>query len=369
VGARMRSARPRLLRPRGKTDGLQSRGEHRTVEAQGNAGDAPLAGGSRGHDNPPAPRGMRSAAFGRFGVLGAFVLTFAIFSILRTSVFLQGDNLKAVLQNSAPLAILAFGLTVALSMGDFDLSIAAMADLAGAIAVVLMADHGVGWGLAVITALVVGGGGGLINGGLVAYLGASSFVITLGMGMVFTGFEYAVTHQKTIFQGIPTGYTKLTSSQVLGFNAQVFVALAVMLAGYVLMERSEVGRRMRAVGGNREAAYLSGINVRWIRTSGFVIVGVASALAGVLITSQSGSSAPALATGLLLPAFAAAFLGSAAFHPGEFNMFGTLLGALFLGVLQNGLTLMGASTAAINIAEGGILVFAVLLTRVGRRDS
>jgi ribose transport system permease protein len=309
-----------------------------------------------------------SAAFSRFGVLGAFVLTFAIFAV-KSDNFLGAENLKAVLENSAPLAVLAFGLTVVLSMDDFDLSITAMAGLAGAVAVVLMAQHGLDWHVAVIAALLVGAVGGLVNGGLVAYLGLSSFVITLGMGMVFTGVEYAVTAQKTIFQGIPNGYIDLTSTKVLGVTVKVLIALAVMLAIYALMDRSETGRRMRAVGGNRHAAYLSGINVRRLRTVGFVIVGAVAALAGVLLTSQAGSSAPDLATGLLLPAFAAAFLGSAAFRPGEFNIFGTLLGALFLGIIQNGLTLLSASTAAINIAEGAILVFAVVLTRVGQNES
>jgi ribose transport system permease protein len=314
---------------------------------------------------------LRSHAtvFGRFGVLAAFALTFVFFAVARTDTFLVGDNLKAVVTEAAPLAILAFGLTVVLSMNDFDLSITSMAGLAGAVAVSLMSTSGTSWIVAVLVALAVGVAVGVINGGLVAYAGASSFVITLAMGTFLVGVEFAVTNQNTIFENIPLAYTELTSRQLFGFSLQVYIALAVLILVYLLMDRSEVGRYMRAIGGNKDAAHLSGINVKRLRLVGFVIVGVLAALTGILLTSQAGSTTPNMATGMLLPAFAAAFLGSAAFRPGEFNVFGTLLGVLFLGVIQNGLTLMSASTAAINMVQGGILAFAVLLTRLGRSGS
>lgn len=335
--------------------------------AAGEAGSVPTTDSvQRRRALVPRSRG-RTAMLGRFGVLGAFAITFAVFAILRTT-FLEGDNLKAILSNSTPLAILAFGLTVALSMGDFDLSVAAMADLAGAVAIVLMSKHGASWWVAILIALAVGAVGGAINGGLVAYAGASSFVITLAMGLVFNGVEFSVTKQQTITESIPKAYGELSSRQILGFNLQVFIALGALVVLYVLMDRMELGRYMRAIGGSRDAAYLSGINVRRLRLIGFAIVGVTAAMAGVLVTSQAASTTPDLATGLLLPAFAAAFLGSAAFRPGEFNIFGTLLGVLFLGVIQNGLTLLNASTAVIYMVEGGILAFAVLLTRLGRAE-
>jgi ribose transport system permease protein len=125
---------------------------------------------------------------------------------------------------------------------------------------------------------------------------------------------------------------------------------------------------MRAVGGNSDAARLAGLNVPRLRLIGFVIVAITAAVAGVMLTAQAGSSSPSGSAGLLLPAFAAAFLGAAAFRPGEFNVAGTLVGVLILGVIQNGLTLMNADPAVINLVQGGILIAAVWLTRAGQQQ-
>jgi ribose transport system permease protein len=317
---------------------------------------------------PVAPSSrLQRANLGRFGVLGAFLLTFATFAVLRSDTFLTVENLKNVVTQSSALAIIAFGLTVVLSMRDFDLSVAAMASLGGNLAVYLMAVEGVDWRLAILIALCAGAAGGAVNGWLVAYVGASSFVITLALGTVFAGIEYQITGQETIFDNVAAGFVNLGQKEVLGLNLQVFTALGTFVVAYLLLEQTESGRYMRAVGGNPEAARLSGVKVAKLRLAGFMFCGVTAVLAGLVLTAQAGSASPNIGTGYLLPAFAAAFLGSAAFRVGEFNCVGTILGVLFLGVIQNGLTLMDASTAVINIVQGAILVFAVTLPRLGAR--
>jgi ribose transport system permease protein len=124
---------------------------------------------------------------------------------------------------------------------------------------------------------------------------------------------------------------------------------------------------MYAIGGNSEAARLSGLRVRPLRVLGFVMVGVTAAIAGVLLISESGSYAPNAGVAYLLPAFAAVFLGAAVFRPGEFNLLGTVVGVLFLGVIQTGLILLNLQTYIINLVQGGILIAAVLISRLGQR--
>jgi ribose transport system permease protein len=323
---------------------------------------------------PPAPEAPTSVTaprlaglLSRYGVLITFIAMFIVFSVSRSDTFLTGENLKAILIQSAPLAVVAFGLTAALVMGEFDLSFGAMAGLGGAVAITLMSVEGVDWRIAAVAAIAAGAAAGAVNGIVTAYIGASSFVITLAVGTVLTGIEYTVTGQKTIFQDIPEAYIKIGQGELLGVNYQVIVALVVFIATYVTLEKTELGRYMYAVGGNPEAAHLSGINVKRLRLIGFIIVGSCAAIAGILISAQSANSSPNAGAPLLLPAFAAAFLGSTAFRPGQFNVLGTLLGILFLGVVQNGLTLMDATPAVISIVQGALLAAAVLLVTIGGR--
>src|SRR4051794_17818380 len=176
---------------------------------------------------PPSPRSRLAlpAAFSQWALLGALLVTIAIFGALRPDSFLTLENLKSTLNTAAPLLVVALGLTVVLVMQDFDLSVAGMMGLGGAVAVVLMGQHGVPWQLAIVLALCVGVLGGLLNAFLIAYLGGSAFIITLAMSTVFVGLEFAVTGQKTIFDGIPDGFANFAQSRwVLDLPAQVFIA-------------------------------------------------------------------------------------------------------------------------------------------------
>lgn len=287
----------------------------------------------------------------RYGVLLVFLVMFAVFAALRSETFPTGDNLKSILQSSSSLAVVASGLTVVFVMREFDLSFAAMAGLAAAVATVLMADSGVAWWLAVLAALGVGALAGVVNGIAIAYVGAPSFVVTLALGTLLTGIEYTLTNQQNVFENLAHAYIQIGQGATFGINNQIFVAAVAFLAVWVLLDLTERGRYMHAIGSNDEASHLSGIAVRRLRFWGFVIVGVCGAACALS----------------MMPAFAAVFLGSAAFKPGEFNVLGTLLGVLFLGVVQNGLTLMNATPAAINVVQGILLLSAVLLTVLDRR--
>ena len=324
----------------------------------------------------PAPPGRRPSSrsevinslLARYGLLLAFAITIIIFSLARPESFPKWDNAESILTLAAPALIIAAGLTVVLVMQDFDLSFAGMIGLAAGAVTYFMVNAGWPWGLAVVVVLLMGIAAGLISGFLVAGLGGASFIITLAMGTILTGIEFAFTDQETVFSGIDPDFAKIASSEILGLNTQIWIAAAIAALIWLLLDRTETGRYMNAVGGNAEAARLSGVRVRELRIAGFVIVGLAAAIVGLLITSRSASYSPNPGVSFLLPAFAAAFLGSAVFRPGLFNVPGTIVGVLFLGTIQTGLTMLDLETYVINLVQGTILISAVLVSRLGQRS-
>ena len=327
-------------------------------------------GSSRVEDEPSSHRrAARLTGFAsRYGAIAALIGMIVFFSLMRPDSFPTVENLKSILTLAAPLTVVALGLTVILAMQDFDLSFGAMIGLGGATAVASMANAGTPWGWAIALAIALAIVVGVTNGILVAYLGGSSFIVTLGMSSVLIGIEFLITDQRTIFSGIPHGYTQLGQSQpFLGLNAEIWIAAALAIVMWAMLDHTEVGRYIYAIGGNSEAARLSGIRVRALRTVGFVIVAVLATVTGILITAQSASSTPQAGIPYLLPAYAAVFLGTAMLRPGEFNIPGTIVGVLFLGVIQDGLTMLQLSTATVNIVQGGVLVAAVMLSRLGQR--
>jgi ribose transport system permease protein len=313
-------------------------------------------------------RDLANLVLTRYGVVLAFLLMILVFSLIKPHVFPTWGNWKSILTTSAPPLILAAGLTVVLAMQDFDLSFGAMVGLVGGAAVTLMAKDHVGWVLALLIGLGFGIVGGALNGYMIAFLGGSSFIITLAMGTVLTGVEFAFTKQATLFSGVPSGYVKIgAESYIFNLSNQIWIAVVVAAVLWALLDRTEVGRYMYAIGGNPEAARLSGIRTRPLRMAGFAIVGLTGAIVGILLTSQGGSYTPNAGVPYLLPAYAAAFLGANCFRPGEFNIPGTVVGVLFLGTISTGLTILNLQTYLINLVQGGILIAAVLLGRLGQR--
>lgn len=349
----------------GRTDAPAGKDPGVGGQARG-SGTAAVAGG------PPAPPGRRRPAWtsvvARGGVLIALLLVIVAFGIARPDSFLTWNNATAILQQAAAPAILAIGLTVPLALGEFDLSIGSMVGLGGASAVALITLSGVPWPVAILIALLIGLLVGVVNGTFIAYLGASSFVQTLAMGVILLGVEYLFTNQQTLYSGIPDGYKAVAQSDaLLGVNNQIWFALLVAVLMWLFLDQTETGRRIYAVGGNPDAARFAGVSVKRLRVLGFVIVAVAAAITGILMTAQGGSSTPNAGVPFLLPAYAAAFLGSATFRPGTFNVPGTVVAVLFLGVIQTGLQMLQISTAWINIIQGVVLIAAMLISRLERK--
>jgi ribose transport system permease protein len=242
-----------------------------------------------------------------------------------------------------------------------------MASLAGAMSVVLMSMHGVGVAPAIALSLVVAVVVGLVNGFLVAVLNLSSFITTLAMGSILTGIEFKFTDQHTIVDNIPSGFLNLGSPKTGGLIGPFFLLLVVCVLGGLVLSASRVGRNMYAIGANPEAARLAGVPVRWMRVGGFVIAAVLAAVAGIVITAVAGSSFPNAASSQLLPAFAAAFLGSVLFPSRRFSVVAAVLAAFLLQMVSTGLVQAAYPFWTTYIFNGVVLV-AAMLTALNLRE-
>lgn len=328
----------------------------------------------------PARMGLKwqdrsAAVFVRWGVVFALLATIAAFSGLAPSVFPTLDNARSILGLSAPLMIATLGLTVVLVTQDFDLSMASQVGLTGAFAVLLIHNGNLPWPMAVGAALLLGLGCALVNGVIVAVFGLPAFISTLALGTLYLGLEYQLTGEQTIFATdasgqFATGYTQLAQARpFLDLPMSVWTAAAVALLLWLLLEKTEFGRYLYAIGGNREAARLSGLAVTRIRILGFAVGSLAFALAGVTLTAQGGASLPNLGAPLLLPAFAAAFIGSSVGQHGQFNVIGTVVGVLLLQIVSTGLTILQLQSSAVLMVQAAILLGAIGLSALGRYKS
>ena len=308
--------------------------------------------------------------FARYGLLVVFAVVVVIFKALDPEVFLTQNHVQNVLflpSSFVPLLVLATALTFVLSMGDFDLSFGSMVGLSGATAVALMVNFEQPVWVAMLAALGVGAAVGLFNGFLISYVGASSFVITLAGLVGLKGIEQLWTSNRSITIPVDAQpfYVDLARNvEFWDLRRPVFIAFGIVAAAWIIMDRTEVGRYMYAIGGNTEAARLAGIPVARIRLLGFVIVALLASLIGILLTAGISGIRLNLGDAFLLDAYAAVFLGAAVFRPGQFSIPGTIVGALFLRVIEVGLLALQISNAWINIAKGVILIFGVLVSQI-----
>jgi ribose transport system permease protein len=311
-----------------------------------------------------------SRQLARYGVPLAIVGTFVVFSVLRPDSFFTELTIKGILRDCVPLMIVALGITAVLAMNEYDLSVGGLISLCATTVVVLVSSEWVGmnWVLAIFATIAIGGLLGLANGVLIAYVRLPSFILTIASGTVFAGLALQIVDSQSVYLGIPEGFVELASGTLLGFSNQVFIGIAIVFAAHLFLRHTEQGRYMYAIGGNPEAARLAGVRVQRLRAAGFALVGVAAAISGILINSAAGAANPNTGLGLLLPAYAAAFLGSSMFRVGVFTPLGTALGALYLQIVGTGLTILNLAGPIVQMIQGGILVAAVLVARLTRTE-
>lgn len=303
----------------------------------------------------------------RYGTLIGLALMIIAFTIRAPTTFLTLPNFLNILNQSSLTAIIAAGLTMTLVVGEFDLSIGYVASFSGLLVVGFIARDGVPVLLAVPLILLVGGAIGTTSGFLVTKVRINAVIATLGIGTILVGVGFAYS-AFPIAAGVPQEFTQIALGRLFfGIPNPIFIMLVVLALLWVVLNKTELGMKMQAVGGNTEAARLSGIRVDRVKIIAFATAGVCAALTGTLLSATLGSGTLAAADGYLLDAFAAVFLGSATLRDGEFHILGTLIGVLIIAVGFNGLSIFGAPTWFQPIFKGAILVLAVGLSTLARR--
>ena len=315
-----------------------------------------------------APRRTQDGFVRRYGVIIVWVIVIIVFSLLRPQTFPTASNFETLLASQAPLGILSLALLIPLSAGDYDLSVASVLTLSGMIVAILNVNHGMNVWLAALIAVVVGAAIGLLNGVICVGAGIDPFIVTLGMGTVVNGVTLWISNSTPV-SGISQPLVNMVVVHRLGgLSLEFFYLLIAAAIVWYIFEYTPAGRRILVVGRGREVARLSGMRVKRIRILAFVAAGAVGALAGVVYVGTSGSADPTAGTTLLLPAFAAVFLGSTTISPGRFNAWGTLVAVYFLTTGISGLALLGVQTFVQQLFYGGALVIAVLLSGITRRN-
>ncbi|GAB2980858.1 sugar ABC transporter permease [Streptomyces pseudoechinosporeus] len=287
---------------------------------------------------------------------------------LATGSFLDSGNLRGIATDAATIAIVAVPLALLVISGYLDLSVGSSLALGALVAGQLAGTHHQSLAVSVLGALAAGAAVGVVNGILCCYLGLSAFIVTLGMLTAVRGVAQQLFPLP--LSNFGDGYAWLGGATLAGIAAPVVIAALVLLAGAAFLAFAPGGRHLFAIGVNREAAYLSGINIRRTPFALFVLTAAAAALAGAIRASVLDSaSAGTSGAGFELTVLTAVLLGGVALTGGSGSVFGVLLGVLFLGCLQNGLTLLSVPTFWQQIAQGTSLVIGAALAYFGPRLS
>lgn len=299
-------------------------------------------------------------------VIGMFVMI-GVFSTMAPSTFFTISNFLNILNQGSLLAIIAAGLTAVVIVGEFDMSIGYIASFAGVLVTGLMVNQHMPVSAAITTVVLVSLGIGFLNGVIVTKAKVSSVISTIGIGGIVVGLNYAYSNGAPIATGVPDTFLNLTLTKLLGLiPANIVYMLVILLILWVMLNRTELGQRIQAVGGNPKAAKLSGIYVDMIKIISFMISAVCAGITGILLASLIGSGTTGAGDSYLINAFAAVFLGSATLRDGEFHIMGTFIGVLIIGIGFNGLAIFGVPTFFQYIFQGVILVGAVALSSVAR---
>jgi ribose transport system permease protein len=307
------------------------------------------------------PRRKLSPGFDRFSGLYLWALFIIVFGIWVPDQFLTTATLHSVAAQQAVTGIVALAILIPLAAGLYDLSVGATAGLVSVTTVVLMNDHG--WGP--VPAMAFGMGVAIIigctNAFIVVRLGVNSFIATLGMSSILAATQVIVSHNAQPLPPTSTGWNNFTQTTVGGFQIVVLYMLIIAFVLWWLTAHTPTGRYLYAIGGNPEAARLSGVRIRSYTTVALVISATVAGGAGIMFASLNGPSLNFGGT-LLLPAFAAAFLGSTQLIPGRFNVWGTLLAIFVLATGVQGLQLVSGASWLNDMFNGVALIIAVALS-------
>ncbi|MGD0472655.1 MAG: ABC transporter permease [Candidatus Velthaea sp.] len=317
--------------------------------------------------SPDRPRRSWIALIGGAqGPLIGLVLLCVVFAVL-SPYFLSLRNALNVIDQVTVLGIMAIGMTAVIVIGGIDLSVGSTLALSMMVMGWLSNDKGLAFPLAIVLAVVVGAACGLGNGLLVTKAKLPPFIATLAMMTIARGLANIITNGEQIV-GYPDWFTALSTERHFGFlSATVALFILLLIVSWLILQYRAVGRNLYAIGGSREVARLAGIHVDGLTTGVYVVAGILSGVAGVVFAARLDSSQPSAGLGYELDAIAAVVIGGASLSGGIGGIGGTIVGVLIIGVLHNGLNLVGVSPFIQQIIVGAVIAIAVAFDSLRRR--
>jgi ribose/xylose/arabinose/galactoside ABC-type transport system permease subunit len=314
------------------------------------------------------PENLKKILIKEFMVV--ILLALSAFIAILNPIFLSPANIVNILRYVSILGVTAFGMTMVIIMAEIDLSVGSAIALSGCVFAVFIEKFlalSMGSGMAVffaaILACVIGFSIGSFTGFIRSLFNVPTFIITLGMFTALRGIAYIVTDGFPV-SSFPEWFKFVGSGSVLGIPFAALVFLIVFVCTHFIMNYTSFGRSVYAVGGNAEAARLSGINVTFIRVIVMANVGFLAAISGILQAAKIGSGTPTVGKGMELDIISAVIIGGTSLFGGRGRIWGTFIGLIFIGVVTNGLTLLNVPEYFQMVVKGALILIAVLVNRV-----
>ena len=292
------------------------------------------------------------------GVLAALVVLIVVATIFKP-VFLSGDNIVNMIVNSTTIGLAAFGMTFVILTGGIDLSVGALAALTGVFAADLL-GRGVPMGVVIPLGIIAGALVGMGVGAIIAKTNIPPFIVTLGLTNIYSGLAIAYNDGYPVPIALEDPFTVLGNGKILGIPTPILVLIAAFIICYIILNKTNVGRNVFIIGGNKEAARLSGISVTKTTMFSFAIHCALVALAGMILASRLYSGLPSAGKNMEMNAITAVVLGGTSMTGGDGNIIGTVIGVLLLQVLLNVMTIFSFPAFLQSLVQGVIVIVAVL---------
>ncbi len=325
----------------------------------------PPSGASRQTPRRGGPLARLGAAQ-RYATVFLLLALIVLFSILTPS-FLTAKNWQDLLITQSVIGCVAFATLFPLIVGEFDLSLGYMIGLVTMVGAYL-GGHGNGAVVVMGAMLLVGVIAGLANGILTVQFKISSFISTLGVGIILGGLTLALSNGQVLFSGVPKLVLDIGRDKLLGVAISVWLLVGIALILLYVLEHTPLGRQMYAIGGSERVAFLAGVPTKRLKILAFIVAGLLIGVGGIFELGSAGAANPTFGPELLLPGYAAAFLGVTTYRLGYFNVIGTIVAILLLAVGFNGLTLLGVPFWGQPLFNGAVLLVAALAARAEGRS-
>lgn len=301
---------------------------------------------------------LKSIRWSNMGILLALILMFIYFSFASDN-FLSAKNMANIARQISIVGICAVGMTMIILTGGIDLSVGSLIGLASVMSAMLL-SKGLPISVSVLLTLLAGVGIGFLNGLCINLLKIPPMIATLGMMISLRGAVYVISGGMPIY-GIPEGFKLLGQGSVAGFPLSFLIMAVVFVIGYILLEKSVFGREIYGIGGNRETARLSGVNVERVLWKMYCIAGLFAALAGLIMMSRVNSGQPSAGDGYEMDVITAVVLGGVSVNGGEGKIAKVIVGVVFMGILANGMMMLNINEYWQRVVKGIVLLVAVAI--------